>query len=247
MASSEHVALVTGASRGIGKAILSQLLADNMIVIGTATSETGAQNIAEHIASLGGIGDGLVLDVCDANQITDVLSLISDKWQSPSVLVNNAGITKDNLLLRMSDEEWNDVLETNLTGAFRLSKACLRQMFRARYGRIINISSVVGQTGNAGQANYSAAKAGLIGMSKSLAQEVASRGVTVNIVAPGFIETDMTDALPQSVKDTLLQRIPMKSLGRPQDIADVVSFLASDRAKYITGETIHVNGGMLMN
>ena len=247
MSESQQVALVTGASRGIGQAILSRLVNDGFTVIGTATSDSGAQKISDHIKSLGGQGEGLALNVTDKEQILDVIGVICDKYQAPGILVNNAGITADNLLLRMDDEEWSSVVDTNLTGVFRLSKACLKSMFRARFGRIVNIGSVVGSSGNPGQANYAAAKAGLVGLSKSLAQEVAGRGVTVNVVSPGFIATDMTEGLPEAVKSELLKRIPMKRLGTPEDIADVVSFLVSDGAKYITGETIHVNGGMYMS
>lgn len=247
MSENQQVALVTGASRGIGQAILARLIADGFIVIGTATSESGAQKITDNIQALGGQGEGMALDVTDQEQISHVMGLICDKYEAPGVLVNNAGITADNLFLRMDDNEWSSVIDTNLSGVFRLSKACLKSMFRARFGRIVNIGSVVGGTGNAGQANYAAAKAGLIGLTKSLAQEVAGRGVTINVVSPGFIATDMTDALPESVKSELLKRIPMKRLGKPEDIADVVSFLVSDGAKYITGETIHVNGGMYMS
>ncbi len=247
MSENQQVALVTGASRGIGHAILSRLVRDGYTVIGTATSDSGAQKISDEIKSLDGQGEGLALNVTDKEQILDVISVICDKYQAPGILVNNAGITSDNLLLRMDEDEWSSVIDTNLSGVFRLSKACLKSMFRARFGRIVNIGSVVGSSGNPGQANYAAAKAGLVGLSKSLAQEVAGRGVTVNVVSPGFIATDMTDGLPETVKSELLKRIPMKRLGTPEDIADVVSFLVSDGAKYITGETIHVNGGMYMS
>lgn len=241
------IALVTGASRGIGKAIALKLAQNGAFVFGTATTEQGAESINalfdnEHLS-----GKGLVLDVTNAEQIERMMDYFSDNNQNPSILVNNAGITADNLLLRMDDEEWYDVIETNLNSIFRMSKACLKPMFRARWGRIISIGSVVGASGNTGQVNYTAAKSGIIGFSKSLAQEIGSRGITVNVVAPGFIDTDMTTALPDMVKEEMLKRIPMRKLGQAEDIADAVVFLASDSAKYITGETIHVNGGMYMN
>lgn len=241
------IALVTGASRGIGQAIALKLAQNGAFVFGTATSEKGAESInvlfdKEHLA-----GKGLVLDVTNAEQIERLMDYFSENNQNPSILVNNAGITADNLLLRMDDEEWFKVIETNLNSIFRMSKACLKPMFRARWGRIISIGSVVGASGNSGQVNYTAAKAGVVGFSKSLAQEIGSRGITVNVVAPGFIDTDMTTALPDMVKDEMLKRIPMRKLGQAEDIADAVAFLASDSAKYITGETIHVNGGMYMD
>lgn len=247
MSDKPQVALVTGATRGIGKAIASALIEQGLIVIGTATSENGAKAISDTIASANGQGAGMVLNVTDKAQMDDVLAEVCDKWGAPSVLVNNAGITRDNLFLRMDESEWHDVIDTNLTAIYRLSKACLKPMFRARFGRIINVGSVVGSTGNAGQGNYCAAKAGLVGLTKSIAQEVAGRGVTANVVAPGFIGTDMTEALPDSVKEELLKRIPAKRLGQPEDIANAVAFLASTSANYITGETIHVNGGMYMS
>ncbi|RUR12147.1 3-oxoacyl-ACP reductase FabG [Legionella sp. km772] len=241
------IALVTGASRGIGQAIALKLAQSGAFVFGTATSEKGAESInalfdKEHLA-----GKGLVLDVTNAEQIDTLMDYFSENNQNPSILVNNAGITCDNLLLRMDDEEWFKVIETNLNSIFRMSKACLKPMFRARWGRIISIGSVVGSSGNSGQVNYTAAKAGVVGFSKSLAQEIGSRGITVNVVAPGFIDTDMTTALPDMVKDEMLKRIPMRKLGQAEDIAEAVAFLASDSAKYITGETIHVNGGMYMD
>lgn len=240
-------AIVTGASRGIGHSIARKLAADGYHVIGTATTSSGAEAIQDALSSYSVPGEGKVLDVTQSAQIDALIAELSENNQTPSILVNNAGITKDNLVLRMDEEEWQSVIDTNLTSIFKLTKACLRNMFRARWGRIINISSVVGFTGNSGQANYTAAKAGLVGFSKSLAAEIASRGITVNLVAPGFIETDMTDALPQIVKDELLKKIPMKRMGQPDDIAEVVSFLSSEKANYITGETIHVNGGLFMH
>ncbi|MDM1545439.1 3-oxoacyl-ACP reductase FabG [Ignatzschineria indica] len=238
------IALVTGATRGIGKAIAESLAREGAYVFGTATSEKGAETIS---AYLGESGEGLVLNVTDQESIESVLKAITEKKGSPAILVNNAGITRDQLLMRMKDDEWNDVILTNLTSVYALSKALLRPMMKARYGRIINISSVVGITGNAGQTNYAAAKAGVIGFTKSMAKEVGSRGITVNCVAPGFIDTDMTKDLPESVKESLLANIPAGRLGEPEEIAATVTFLASDLAAYITGETINVNGGMLMD
>lgn len=240
-------ALVTGASRGIGKAIALTLARKGAYVIGTATTDQGADAIASilHAESLS--GEGIKLDVTSKEMIENLMTELSDREKVPSILVNNAGITCDNLLLRMDDEEWYKVMETNLNAVFRLTKACLKSMFRARWGRIITIGSVVGTSGNPGQVNYTAAKAGVVGFTKSLAQEVGSRGITANVVAPGFIDTDMTSALPDIVKEELLKRIPMKRLGRAEDIAEAVAFLVSDSANYITGETIHVNGGMYMN
>lgn len=243
----DKIAVVTGASRGIGRAIALSLAQKGAYVIGTATSAEGAESIADQLLNEQLKGEGLVLDLNTKESIEDLMTLLSDQNKLPSILVNNAGISCDNLLLRMDDEEWYKVIETNLNAIFRLTKACLKPMFRARWGRIINVGSVVGSSGNPGQTNYSAAKAGLIGFSKSLAQEIASRGVTVNVVAPGFIDTDMTKALPDLVKEEMLKRIPMKRFGCVEDIAETVAFLASDRANYITGETIHINGGMYMN
>jgi 3-oxoacyl-[acyl-carrier protein] reductase len=240
-------ALVTGASRGIGRAIATHLAQKGAYVVGTATSPNGAADISEWLHQQGLSGEGLVLNVTSQANTDELISQLTAKNVVPAILVNNAGITADNLMLRMDDDEWYRVIETNLNAIYRLTKACLKPMFRARWGRIISIGSVVGSSGNSGQANYTAAKAGVIGFSKSLAQEMGSRGITVNVVSPGFIETDMTNALPDMVRDELLKRIPMKRMGRPEDIAEIVGFLSSDSASYITGETIHVNGGMYMD
>ncbi|KTD36266.1 3-oxoacyl-ACP reductase [Legionella nautarum] len=240
-------ALVTGASRGIGKEVALTLAKKGAYVIGTATTEQGAESISAMFSEAQLKGEGAAVDVTSGEKVEDLMTQLSDQNKIPSILVNNAGITCDNLLLRMDDEEWYKVIETNLNAIFRLSKACLKPMFRARWGRIISIGSVVGSSGNSGQVNYTAAKAGVVGFTKSLAQEIGSRGITVNVVAPGFIDTDMTRALPDMVKEEMLRRIPMKKFGRVEDIAEVVAFLASDSAEYITGETIHVNGGMYMD
>ncbi len=237
------IALVTGASRGIGKAIAERLAKDGFFVIGTATTDNGATAIS---AYLGDDGLGLCLDVANPESIEAVMATISDNYGTPAVLVNNAGITRDNLLMRMKDQEWDDIISTNLSSVFRMSKAVLRGMMKARSGRIINISSVVGSTGNAGQCNYAAAKAGIIGFTKSMAKEVGSRNITVNTVAPGFIDTDMTKELSDDIKNTLLTGIPLGRLGAAEEIAHAVAFLASEGAAYITGETLHVNGGMFM-
>jgi 3-oxoacyl-[acyl-carrier protein] reductase len=236
------VILVTGASRGIGKAIATQLKALGGNVIGTATSEHGAANISEYL----GEGQGLVLNVTDDASISAMFDLIKEKHGSVDILVNNAGITRDNLLMRMKADEWNDIIDTNLTSVFKISKAVLRAMMKKRHGRIINIGSVVGTMGNAGQVNYATAKAGLIGFTKSLAREVASRGITVNTVSPGFIDTDMTQTLTDEQKEGIFSQVPANRLGKPEEIANAVAFLASDGAAYITGETLHVNGGMYM-
>ncbi len=241
-----QIALVTGASRGIGAAIAQELGKQGATVIGTATSASGADNINASLKAAGINGMGLALDVNDAGQIDAVLKQIATTYGDVSILVNNAGITKDTLLMRMSDDEWNAVINTNLTSVFRMSQAVLRPMMKARTGRIISISSVVGHMGNAGQTNYAAAKAGMTGFTKSLAAEVGSRNVTVNCVAPGFIETDMTAELPEAIKTKMLERVPLGRLGNVNEIAATVAFLASPSAAYITGETIHVNGGMLM-
>jgi 3-oxoacyl-[acyl-carrier protein] reductase len=236
--------LVTGASRGIGKAIAQQLVADGATVIGTATSENGANAISDYLANN---GTGIMLNVTDQASIDAMLSQIKEQYGVVDILVNNAGITRDNLLMRMKDDEWQDILDTNLTPIFKLSKAVLRGMMKNRHGRIINVGSVVGSTGNPGQANYAAAKAGVIGFTKSMAREVASRGITVNVVAPGFIDTDMTKGLSDDQKDAIFKDIPANRLGDPKEIAATVAFLVSDGAAYITGETIHVNGGMHMS
>jgi len=239
----KKLAIVTGASRGIGRAIAEKLVADGFFVLGTATSDSGAEAIS---AYLGENGKGYKLNVADAADIESFIKTTGDAHGTPAVLVNNAGITRDNLLMRMKDEEWDDIIATNLTSVFRMSKAVLRGMMKVRYGRIINISSVVGSTGNAGQTNYAAAKAGMVGFAKSMAKEVGSRGITVNTVAPGFIDTDMTKELSEEIKAALLGSIALGRLGRPEEIAHAVSFLASEQASYITGETLHVNGGMYM-
>ena len=238
------IALVTGATRGIGRAVAEELVSKGAFVIGTATSEKGAESIS---AYLGEKGKGLVLNVADQASIDAVLEQIKQEFGDIDILVNNAGITRDNLLMRMKDEEWFDILQTNLSSVYHLSKAMLRTMMKKRFGRIINIGSVVGSMGNAGQTNYCAAKAGLIGFSKALAKEVASRGITVNVVAPGFIATDMTDVLSEELKNNLLTQIPAGRLGEPKDIATAVAFLASEDASYINGTTLHVNGGMYMS
>ena len=240
------VAFVTGASRGIGKAIALELASQGAIVIGTATSERGADNISTYLKEAGAQGAGRCLNVTDAEMITSVLAEVTKTFGVPTILVNNAGITRDNLLMRMKDDEWNDIIETNLSSVFRMSKACLRGMMKAKGGRIINIASVVGVMGNAGQTNYSAAKAGIIGFSKSLAREVGTRNITVNTIAPGFIDTDMTRGLPEEQREALTQQIPLSRLGSPEDIAKSVSFLAGEGGAYITGQTLNVNGGMYM-
>ncbi|QYJ83944.1 MULTISPECIES: 3-oxoacyl-ACP reductase FabG [Shewanella] len=237
------VALVTGASRGIGRAVAETLVEAGALVIGTATSERGAAAIQEY---LGDKGHGLVLNVTDGESIDHLFASIKEKVGEVDILVNNAGITRDNLLMRMKEDEWTDIIDTNLTSLYRTSKQVLRAMMKKRSGRIINIGSVVGTMGNAGQTNYCAAKAGLIGFTKSLAREVASRQITVNAIAPGFIQTDMTDELTEEQQKGIMSQVPMERLGQPQEIANAVLFLASDSAAYITGETLHVNGGMYM-
>ncbi|NLB14405.1 MAG: 3-oxoacyl-ACP reductase FabG [Gammaproteobacteria bacterium] len=239
-----EIALVTGASRGIGAAIADTLAAQGARVIGTATSEAGAQAISARLAAHDGAGR--VLDVNDAAAVEALLADIGKEFGTLSILVNNAGITRDNLLMRMKDEDWQAIIDTNLTSVYRTSKAVMRGMMKARHGRIVNIASVIGVTGNAGQANYAAAKAGIIGFSKSLAKEIGSRGVTVNVVAPGFIETDMTRDLPEDARQAMLGQIALGRLGAPQDVANAVLFLVSPAAAYVTGATLHVNGGMYM-
>jgi 3-oxoacyl-[acyl-carrier protein] reductase len=239
-----QVALVTGASRGIGASIAAALAAAGARVIGTATSQAGADGIS---AALDGNGRGIVLNIADQDSVDAALGDLAKNEGAPTILVNNAGITRDNLLMRMKAEEWDDVIATNLSGAYRLCKGCLRGMMKAKGGRIINIASVIGVMGNAGQSNYAAAKAGIIGFSKSLAREIGSRNITVNVVAPGFIDTDMTRVLPDDQRAAMLSQVPLGRLGGSDDIAAAVLFLASPAAAYITGETLHVNGGMLMD
>ena len=241
-----EIAFVSGASRGIGKEIALELGRQGAVVVGTATSESGGENISKYLKENDINGMGVAMNVTDQASIDAALKQVEEAHGAPSILVNNAGITRDNLLMRMKDEEWDAIMNTNLSSIFRLSKACLRPMMKARKGRIISIASVVGVSGNAGQTNYAAAKAGVIGFSKSLAREVGSRGITVNVVAPGFIDTDMTRGLPEAQRDALLAQIPLVRLGQPAEIASAVAFLASAGAAYITGETIHVNGGMYM-
>jgi 3-oxoacyl-[acyl-carrier protein] reductase len=241
-----QIALVTGASRGIGRACALELGRMGATVIGTATSEAGAEAIGRELAEAGVKGRGFVLDVTDGQAIEQVLGKIRGEFGEVSILVNNAGITRDNLLMRMREEEWDQIMDTNLKSVFRLSQAVLRPMTKARYGRIISIASVVGAMGNAGQTNYAAAKAGIMGFTKALAREVGSRNITVNCVAPGFIDTDMTRALPEAQRQALLAHIPLGRLGTPEDVAAAVGFLASPKAAYITGVTLHVNGGMYM-
>lgn len=241
-----QIALVTGASRGIGQGIALELGKLGATVVGTATTETGAQAISEYLSAAGINGCGMALNVNDTAQTEQVLDAIRKQYGEIGILVNNAGITRDNLLARMSDDEWDDIMATNLKSVFRLSRAVMRGMMKARQGRIINISSVVGSMGNAGQSNYAASKAGMVGFSKSLAREVGSRNITVNCVAPGFIATDMTEALPQEQRDKLIEHVPLKRLGQVSDIAATVAFLAGPGAGYITGATLHVNGGMYM-
>ena len=242
-----QIALITGASRGIGQAIALALGTQGATVIGTATSQKGADNITANFQQAGIQGCGMTLNVTDASQIASVIETVEKQFGVVSILVNNAGVTRDNLLMRMKDDEWDEIIQTNLKSVFSLSRAVLRAMMKARYGRIISIASVVGVMGNAGQTNYAAAKAGIIGFSKSLAREVGSRNITVNCVAPGFINTDMTRSLPQTQRDALLAHIPLGRLGQVEDIAAAVAFLASSQAGYITGTTLHVNGGMYMD
>lgn len=242
----EKIAIVTGASRGIGQAIAYELGKMGAVVIGTATSESGADAISSFFGEHDIKGTGMKLDVSSQESVDEVLKAVTDQYGTPTILINNAGITRDNLLMRMKEDEWQSIMDTNLTSVFRMSKAVLRGMMKAKFGRIINIASVVGATGNPGQTNYSAAKAGMVGFTKSMAREVGSRGITVNAVAPGFIDTDMTRELPEEQRNALLSSIPLGRLGKPAEIAAAVVFLATDAGGYITGETIHVNGGMHM-
>ena len=246
MSEEQKVALVTGASRGIGRAIATRLAADGHIVVGTATSDGGAEAISAYLAEAGNGGCGMRLDVADPDSVAAVIKAVSEQFAAPLVLVNNAGITRDNILMRMKEDEWDSVIDTNLSALYRVSKPCLRGMTKARWGRIVNITSVVGSMGNIGQSNYAATKAGAEGFTRALARELGSRSVTVNCVAPGFIDTDMTRELPDEQRDLMLSQIPLGRLGASDEIAAVVAFLCSDAAAYITGETIHVNGGMYM-
>jgi len=246
MSNENQVALITGASRGIGQAIAIELGKQGITIVGTATSAKGAENISTYLSDNGITGKGLVLNVTDSESVDQLMKAMKDEFSMPDILVNNAGITRDNLLMRMKEDEWSDIINTNLTSIYRVSKACLRNMMKNRFGRIISIASVVGLTGNPGQSNYAAAKAGILGFTKSLAREIGSRNITVNAVAPGFIDTDMTRALPEEAKKALISQIPLERLGDVNDIAKAVAFLASTDAAYITGETINVNGGMYM-
>lgn len=246
MTEETRVALVTGASRGIGKAIAQHLAAAGCLVVGTATSDAGAAKITEYLQAAGNAGCGMTLNVADDESVADVVKTITGKFGAPLILVNNAGITRDNILMRMKPEEWGDVVETNLTALYRVSKACLRGMTKARWGRIVNITSVVGSMGNMGQSNYAATKAGAEGFSRALARELGSRAITVNCVAPGFIDTDMTRELSEEQRALMLGQIPLGRLGAADEIAALVCFICSDAAAYITGETVHINGGMYM-
>lgn len=246
MSEAPKVALITGASRGIGKAIAIALAGDGYTVVGTATSNDGADSITAYLAQVQNPGSGVTLDVTDQDDVNAVIKDINERFGAPLVLVNNAGITRDNILMRMKDEEWHDVIETNLSSLYRVSKACLRGMTKARWGRIVNITSVVGSMGNVGQSNYAATKAGAEGFSRALARELGSRSITVNCVAPGFIDTDMTRNLSDEQHNSLLQQVPLGRLGTPTEIAALVSFLCSDLSGYITGETVHINGGLYM-
>lgn len=246
MSDSQKVALVTGASRGIGRAIATTLGQQGLTVIGTATSERGAEAISNYLKEAGVNGRGYVLNVCDDDNVAAVVKEVTESFAAPDVLINNAAITQDNLFLRMKPDQWDAVINTNLNSVYRMTKACVRSMLKNRWGRVVTITSVVGVAGNPGQANYCAAKAGVIGLTKSLAQEMAAKNITFNTVAPGFICTDMTDALTEQQKEAILGQIPMKRMGEPNEIAEAVAFLASDRAAYITGQTLHVNGGMYM-
>ncbi|MEQ8408398.1 MAG: 3-oxoacyl-ACP reductase FabG [Gammaproteobacteria bacterium] len=246
MTQTSKIALVTGASRGIGRAIALALGQQGFIVAGTATTDDGAQRISDYLAEHKISGQGFAANVSDDDSVAQLLTAVSEQLGAPVVVVNNAGVTRDNLLMRMKSEEWDAVINTNLTSIYRLCKGAVKTMTKARWGRIINISSVVGSSGNAGQTNYSASKAGIEGFTRSLAQEIGSRGITVNAVAPGFIDTDMTRELPEAQTQALLAQIPLGRLGQPEEIASVVAFLASEQGGYITGETVHVNGGMYM-
>ena len=241
------VAVVTGASRGIGKAIAVRLARAGFVVAGTATTSTGAENISRYLAEAGLAGRGYELDVCDADSIKQFLSAVSADFSAPAVLVNNAGVTQDNIFLRMKPAQWDEVIDTNLSAVFRMTKACMKSMLKARWGRVVNITSVVGSMGSPGQANYCASKAGVVGFTKSLALEYAAYGITFNAVAPGFVETDMTKILTDEQKEGILSRIPMKTMGAPDDIAHAVVFLVSEGAGYISGQTLHVNGGMYLS
>jgi len=246
MSLENEIALVTGASRGIGAAIADKLAEAGAVVIGTATSEKGAGEVSQRLQGAGRQGRGMVLNVTEQESVDALMSQLSGEYGAPTILVNNAGITRDNLLMRMKDEEWDAIIATNLSSVYRLSKAVLRGMMKARKGRIINISSVVGAMGNIGQTNYAAAKAGIFGFTRAMAREVGSRDITVNSVAPGFIETDMTRELPEAQRQHLVEDIPLQRLGQPEDVAHAVLFLAGEGGRYITGETLHVNGGMYM-
>ncbi|QFU75873.1 3-oxoacyl-ACP reductase FabG [Halioglobus maricola] len=246
MTEESRVALVTGASRGIGRAIAERLAADGFIVVGTATTESGAERISQYLQEAGNAGCGMALNVADDESVTTVVKTIAERYSAPTVLVNNAGITRDNILMRMKADEWGDVIDTNLNALYRVSKACLRGMTKARWGRIVNITSVVGSMGNIGQSNYAATKAGAEGFSRALARELGSRSVTVNAIAPGFIDTDMTRELNDDQRELMLGQIPLGRLGEPGEIAALTGFLCSDAAGYITGETVHINGGMYM-
>lgn len=242
-----NIALVTGASRGIGKSIAMALAAENITVIGTSTSTTGAEEISRGFNEANLSGEGMTLNVNETESINKLVASITEKYGAPTILVNNAAITRDNLFIRMKEEEWNEVINVNLTATYHLNKACVKAMMKARWGRIVTIGSIVGDTGNPGQANYCAAKAGIIGMTKSIALELASRNITANVIAPGFIETDMTKGLSEEHRIALLKKIPMGAIGQPEDIASAVLFLISEKAKYITGQTLGVNGGMFLN
>lgn len=242
----QRIALVTGASRGIGAAIADQLAKDGIITIGTATSQQGADSISERFAVSGADGKGTVLDVCSSDSIQQCLSTVTASYGPPTILINNAGVTNDTLLLRMKDDLWDQVIQTNLTSVYRMSKAVAKGMIKSRWGRIINLSSVVASMGNAGQINYAASKAGVEGLTRSLAKELGSRNITVNAIAPGFVETDMTHELTEAQKQSLLSAVPLQRLGKVEEIAGLVSYLVSEPASYITGETIHINGGLYM-